>query len=312
MNNDILQRYLEGNVTQQEREEVAVWLDADKQHMDEYRLLRNIYDMVLWNKDHLVSDKPNQEPAKRMKIVRELIKVAAILIIALGLYQVIFSTINNKKDLMAQQTIHVPEGQRAETMLADGTHVWLNASSSLIFAPAFAKDERIVELDGEAYFDVEYDESRPFVVKTKHYDIVVHGTEFNVKAYKENGTFEAALINGSIEVISNTGDERIVLTPNDKVYLENNHLVMTRIDTYDHFLWKEGILYFEKNSVKELFAKLELYYDVNIEVRKEEILDHQYTGKFWTKDGVEHVLRVLQLRHDFKYSKDDMNNIIIY
>jgi hypothetical protein len=73
-------------------------------------------------------------------------------------------------------------------------------------------------------------------------------------------------------------------------------------------------LFFENQDVKDIFEKLELYYDVKIEVRNREILSnkYQYTGKFWSKDGIEHVLKVLQLRHNFKYTKDEMNNITIY
>lgn len=322
MNHDILQRYIEGDSSQQEKEDVARWLDADEKHMQEFLLLRNMYDASLWSKTN-VSYKLRKEElseedkrytskrVKRVKIAREFLKIAAIFLIALGCYHLFISPRLNVTNNMALQTVYAPEGQRAEIVLSDGTKVWLNAKSSLTFPNQFSEDERAVELNGEAYFDVTHDDIKKFIVKTNIYQVRVHGTEFNINAYN-NENFETALIKGSVEVISNTTNESIMLSPNEKVYAENNKLKLTNIENQDQFLWKKGILYFDNQNVVELFKKLELYYDVNIEVRNKDILKHRYTGKFWTKDGVEHVLKVLQLRHNFKYTKDDMNNIIIY
>jgi len=319
MDHNILERYIQGNSNQQEKEDIVKWLDADKKNMEEFLLLRGIYDATLWRKDisfgKLSSENKDDSnnKNKRIKIVRELLKVAAVFAIALGCYHLFLSSEPHiLTSNIALQTVYAPEGQRAEVVLSDGTRVWLNAKSSLVFSNEFTGDERTVELDGEAYFDVVHNDEKKFIVKTKEYQVMVHGTEFNINAYSANGEFETALINGSVEVLSNNTNERIMLSPNEKVYEENGKLILANIETQDQFLWKKGILYFEKQDVKELFEKLELYYDVKIEVRNKEILKYQYTGKFWTNDGVEHVLKVLQLRHNFKYTKDSMNNITIY
>lgn len=319
MNHDELQRYIEGNSSQQEKEEIARWLDADEKHMQEFLLLRNMYDATLWSKTNVsyklkkeeLSEGDKRYTNKRVKIAREFLKIAAVFLVALGCYHLLLSSRLNVADTMTQQTVYAPEGQRAEVVLSDGTKVWLNAKSSLTFPNLFSENERAVELNGEAYFDVTHDDSKKFIVKTNTYQVKVHGTEFNVNAYN-NESFETALIKGSVEVISNATNESIMLSPSEKVYTENNKLKLTNIENQDQFLWKKGILYFDNQNVVKLFKKLELYYDVNIEVRNKDILKHRYTGKFWTKDGVEHVLKVLQLRHSFKYTKDDMNNIIIY
>lgn len=322
MNYDILQRYIKGDLNQQEKEEVAKWLDADEKHMQEFLLLRNIYDVTLWEEqsysvkivqDEQQSEKNDRSRSKRVKILYEFLKIAAVFLISLGSYHLFLSTklyITNSN--IALQTVYAPEGQRAEVILSDGTKVWLNAKSSITFPNQFSNKDRVVELDGEAYFDVTHDETNKFIVKTEGYQVMVHGTEFNVNAYSHSDNFETALIEGSVEVVSNATNESIMLLPNSRAYEENNKLLVAKIESQDQFLWKKGILSFEKQNVEELFEKLELYYDVKIEVRNKEILTHQYTGKFWTKDGVEHVLKVLQLRHNFKYTKDNLNNIIIY
>jgi ferric-dicitrate binding protein FerR (iron transport regulator) len=323
MDHEILQRYIEGNSTQQEKEDVARWLDADEKHMQEFLLLRNVYDVSLWRgKDTFAKieeehsdENGNSNNKRRIKLVREFLKIAAVFLLALGCYHLFLSPgMKIQNTNVALQTVYAPEGQRAEVVLSDGTKVWLNAKSSITFPNDFSGAERLVKLDGEAYFDVTHDDLKKFVVKTDEYQVKVHGTEFNVNAYSNSSVFETALIAGSVEVVSNATAESIMLSPNKKVYAENNKLVLTDLESQDQFLWKKGILFFENQDVKDIFEKLELYYDVKIEVRNREILSnkYQYTGKFWSKDGIEHVLKVLQLRHNFKYTKDEMNNITIY
>lgn len=311
----MLQRYIEGLSTKEENELVGDWLNADEKHMQEFLLLRNAYDALVWSENKAL-DQPEHDnqlskPSKRIRIIREFGKIAAIFLIALGCFH-LFSSDGiemQDKDIVLQK-VYTPEGQRSEVTLADGTRVWLNAQSSLTFPNKFDK-ERIVELDGEAYFDVTHDDEKKFIVKTKNYQVMVHGTEFNVVAYSENDHFETALIEGSVEVVSNATNENLFLLPNSKVYVENNKFEVLDLHSLDQFLWKKGILSFENENVEDLFEKLELYYGVEFNITNRNILRYQYTGKFWVRDGVEHVLKVLQLRHNFKYSIDNMNKITI-
>jgi ferric-dicitrate binding protein FerR (iron transport regulator) len=210
------------------------------------------------------------------------------------------------------QTVYTPAGQRAEIILSDGTKVWLNAMTSFSFPSQFTGEERRIRLNGEAYFDVREDHSRQFVVCSGDYQIRVLGTEFNVKAYRQNNVFETALVEGSLEVKSSRTKEKVTLFPGSYVYDNEGLLSIGKITYNDQFLWKEGIFAFEGATVREIFNKLELYFDVIIEVEKSEILDFYYTGKFRMKDGVEHALHVLQLRHKFSYTIDyETNKILI-
>lgn len=317
MEKSTLQRYIEGNSSQQEKEDIAKWLDADEKNMEEFLQLRTFYDITIWNKYQESEDVFNIPFKKRIrtkKIILEFSKIAAIFLVAFCSYYFLIPQKKQLEDLtLAAQSIYVPEGQRSEVVLSDGTKVWLNARSSLTFPKHFKDTARIVELSGEAYFDVTHDEARKFIVKTKDYNIKVLGTEFNVIAYAEKNIFETSLIQGSVEVSSKLSEDRIILTPNERVYLTNDgKLATTEIVNYDQFLWKKGIMALENEPVKDILEKLEYYYDVKITMKNNEILTSRYTGKFWIKDGVEQVLRVLQLRHKFNYTIDEMNNITIY
>lgn len=312
MEKQILQQYIEGKLSQPEKEELAKWLDADQANMQEYLLLRAIYDTTLWNDQKIEEEQTIVIPAKRTRLIREFLKIAALFIFALGCsYFFLHKAEVPVEPEIVMQTLYVPEGQRAELLLADGTKVWLNAKTSFSFPTRFTNGERRVKLDGEAYFDVRKEESQHFIVSTQKHQVKVLGTEFNIKAYRQNNYFETSLLQGSVEVTSDDTNQKVTLVPHTYVFEKNGKLTLAPLQNKDQFLWREGIIAFEAEKVRDIFSKLELYFDVKMEVRNTRILDYPYTGKFRTKDGVEHVLKVLQLRHKFTYTKDNETNTIV-
>jgi ferric-dicitrate binding protein FerR (iron transport regulator) len=208
------------------------------------------------------------------------------------------------------QTLYVPAGQRAEISLEDGTKVWLNANTKLIFPNQFSGETREVQLDGEGFFDVAPGKSKPFIVKSEKVDVKVWGTRFNLMAYSGSETFETSLLEGSVEVIKSNSSKGVMLHPNERISLVKEQLVISPISNMNHFLWKEGIISFDNESFPELVDKLELYFDIKIQVKNEKILSYKCTGKFRTKDGIEHILKVLQLRNNFSYRIDEKLNKI--
>lgn len=208
------------------------------------------------------------------------------------------------------QTIFVPPGQRAELTLTDGTKVWLNAKTTFTFPDKFTANNRRVTLDGEGYFDVTKNPEKPFIVNTERYDIKVMGTEFNVTAYSGSSVFETSLLKGAVEVFSPAKNTKVSLEPHMRTYEENGILKKDTIEHENYFLWKEGLICFYDEPVDKMIKKLQLYYDVKIDVQNKTLLNNRYSGKFRTKDGVEHVLKVLQLNNKFSYEKDNDRNLI--
>lgn len=312
MDQNILHRYIAGDATQQEKEEVARWLDADKKNMKEFLAERKLYDISIWQEEQIrvagkVALDKKQQTLRTVAI--GLSKIAAIFILAFTLAYT-FLLDKSVTEPASMQTIFVPPGQRAELTLTDGTKVWLNAKTTFTFPNKFTADGRNVTLDGEGYFDVTKDPQKPFIVKTKQYDIKVLGTEFNVTAYSASSNFETSLIRGAVEVSSSTSQAKMTLQPNTRTYVENGILKKGAIEHDTYFLWKEGLICFYDEPVDKMIEKLELYYDVKIDVQNKELLRNRYSGKFRTKDGVEHVLKVLQLNNKFTYTKDNDLNLI--
>jgi len=302
----ILRRYIEGDATAEEKRRVILWLEEDEAHVREYQSLRKLHDLNTWNAGKDVKGKKTKKITLRT-LSREFLKIASVLLIgALGTY----FFINEGSSPPLMQTIYVPPGQRTELLLSDGTQVWLNSGTTLVFPDRFTHNSREIKLDGEGYFKVAKDKSKPFVVQTDLYNVRVLGTEFNVKSYSKSNFFETNLLEGSVEIFSESISP-VQLKKNERLYISDNKLVKGEVVDPNYFRWREGFICFEKERLASLFAKLELYYDTRIIVKNEALLDWGYTGKFRIRDGVEHVLRVLQRRHNFSYTKDDDKNIIV-
>lgn len=316
MDKEILQRYVEGNVTPEEIITVVDWLDADESNVREFMSLHKLNDISLLNQpedqtDNVIDIRKKKKTISFRQISYELAKIAAILILFFGGIK-LYKTTSVKEDIIAYQTLYVPAGQRAELILPDSTRVWLNARSTLVYPISFGKGIRQVELNGEAYFDVIHNEKHPFVVKTAQMDIQVLGTEFNVTAYSGSSDFEVSLLRGCIELSSPRLSTNYRMKEKEHVKLQDSKLISKNIPDYDYFRWKEGLICFNNESVTTIIEKLKLYYDVDIEVYNQKFMNSRYSGKFRTKDGIEQVLKVLQIEHKFTYTKNnDLNQITI-
>ena len=311
MNRELLQRYVEGDISDGDAARVVEWLDGDQSRVDEYLVLHKLHDITVLHATEAPALAGKRTKLRKVGI--EIAKIAAVIVAVIAVGRLIPSTDVPPTEPVAMQTLYVPAGQRARVDLPDGTKVWVNAQSTLIYPVDFGRDSgrREVTLDGEALFDVEADEQRPFYVNTPAMKVEVTGTEFNVLAYSSSAVSHIALLEGKAALYTPDGGELLyTMNPADHVILSENDLRVSPIMNYDYFRWSEGLICFSNETVREIFDKLELYFDTTIDVEREGMLDFRYTGKFRTKDGIEQVLKTIQLEHRFRYEKDTPNNRI--
>lgn len=197
-------------------------------------------------------------------------------------------------------------GQIMSMTLPDGTSVQLNAGTTMYYPAQFIGKKRVVQLEGEAYFDVEHDSNHPFVVKTYASDIEVLGTEFNVDADEDNGVFSVALAEGVVKVSPvSDPDNAIIMRPDQKVYLENGRLEIENVRVKDEIRWKDGIVDIEGLDFAALMDKLEMAFGVEIVIDRETLPEIGFTdGRLRVSDGIEYALEVLRNGSDFTWSKD--------
>lgn len=208
-------------------------------------------------------------------------------------------------------TLYTPAGQRACLVLQDGTEVWLNAKSKLVYPAQFTEEERRVKVEGEAFFNVAKDSVKPFIVSAMDVDMKVLGTQFNVYCYPDAGYVETSLLEGSVRVFfSGKEKEGILLKPDQQVTAANGKMVVKPIRLNEHFLWRDGVYAFENEPLIDILKKLELYYDVKIVVEDTTMFNETYTGKFRQRDSLDDIFKILQQIRSFKFCKDTENNII--
>lgn len=311
---ELLIKYINGDCTEQEKVTIVAWLDASPENMKEYLALRKLHDISIWQSDPVSR---NQETIKKkvsgpkLKTISfELLKIAAVFVLAFIVFRYFVSKPTTPQATTIMQTLYVPAGQRAQLTLEDGSKVWLNAKTTFIFPNHFSGTTREVKLDGEGFFEVAHNASNPFIVKTEQYDVKVWGTKFNLMAYAGKENFETSLLEGSVEVMKSGSPKGVMIKPDERIFLQNNQMVIAPIVRTDHFLWKDGIISFDDESFPEIVSRLELYFDIKIVVKRDKPFPFKCTGKFRTKDGVEHILKVLQVSNKFNYTIDYKQNLI--
>ena len=315
MDDELLIAYFKGEVSDEEAQQITEWIEAKIEHQRYYQQLCRLFEVSYW-----IEDIPEQTEVAFPKKTKALpwkhyvisfMKVAAIFVLGFALH--FFLNWQKTTHHELQHQIHVPTGQHVEIMLADGSKVWLNSGSTLTFPSKFNGKKRLVELDGEGFFEVKSDKERPFIVSTSKYQVKAVGTSFNIYDYQDSPQFEAALLNGKVEVTTNAKKSSVViLTPNQRAALCQGVLEVKPIKNANNYLWRKGILYFNE-PLLEVFDKLQEYYDIEFQIRNSSLTRKSpyCTGKFRAKDGLEHIIRVLKETNHFDYQIDYESKKII-
>lgn len=208
----------------------------------------------------------------------------------------------------------VPLGSQSKVVLPDLSVVWVNAGSSLKYRENMNKHIREVDLSGEAYFEVTTDSLNPFVVKSGKLDIKVTGTQFNVKAYKDEETVDVALVSGKVKVHLNDRDTEkgeVVLDPDRMLSYnkETNCVQVKKINAREVSAWTNGQLRFEQASFPEIAKNLERKFDVKIAIESESLKKDIFSGSFSSNYSLDRILREIDV--DKKYAWTRNNNELI-
>jgi ferric-dicitrate binding protein FerR (iron transport regulator) len=221
------------------------------------------------------------------------------------------------------KSIQVGYGGKSMLVLADGTKVWLNAGSRLVYPASFPGERREVELEGEAFFDVAQQAHQPFFVHTGKITVRVLGTRFDVKAYKEDAQVSATLISGKIQVILNEDPEKkILLSPHEKLTVVNgttnkkivgNDTMENELRYQVQFLpqaetdWINDRMIFNNESFDEVARQMERRYAVRIEFGNE-VLKREHVSGVFEKESLQQALEILKMTTKFNY-KIDSNQV---
>jgi transmembrane sensor len=344
----LLSRNLSGDATEQDNDELNHLLQQHPELMQQYDLLHQLWTVNLpAQEEPATNDKINRilqlaaaEPAtppvvpraRGMKSWRKLYWAAAI-VSALSIGTWLFVTWNKKQQALAANEVVAPKGSKTRTILPDGSTVWLNAGSRIVYA-SFNGPVREITLEGEAYFDVVQvtssatHQKKPFIVHAGTIDIQVLGTAFNVKSYPEEKTIETTLIRGLVQ-ITRKGDTKgapVYLHPNEKIVLPVSssdgsagkkpvatptaqpatqqiiHIDST-IQENEHIetAWVYNRLEFRGDNFEQLALKLERWYNIRIYFEDDAARELVFNGSL-QNETVEQAFTALKVAVPFNVS----------
>ena len=221
------------------------------------------------------------------------VAIAAMFVLIAGGTWVVLNTTTfmNKAQYIV---FEAPYGEKSKMTFPDGTVVWLNAGSSLKYSNKYNTDDRVVELEGEGYFEVAKKKKIPFVVHTRGYDVVVKGTKFNVTAYPEDSNITTTLMEGAVELLKEK--QRIAMKPCESVTLNvvSGKFTLTKVNPDVSKAWSENRIEYDNISLRELAAKLSRQYDVKIHLLTEEVGDKRFSISLRNQETIGEVMSALK------------------
>ncbi len=213
--------------------------------------------------------------------------------------QLVYSPRSSKADYSPNKNlfnvIETPRGGEYRIVLPDGTQVWLNAASTLRYPAMFTGNERMVELQGEAYFEVVSNKKMPFRVKSNLQVVEVLGTHFNINSYADEIIVRTTLLEGSIKILRENSKASQTLQPGEQASV-NPDIPLVRVNsvnTEEFIAWKNGYFLFNNENIESIMRKISRWYNVDIEYKGEKPVG-EFGGAVSKSKNISEVLRILQ------------------
>ena len=342
----VIVRYLDNTMDSEDSKRLEAWLDHNNENRRTLHAVSQIWkasedksqDALIdelnleqdWNRVFRQINRPDEKQTaarttryrkipRRQTLFSNLVKAAALILIAMtsGYLTLQYATISEPiSDEPVFNEIRTDAGERARVQLADGSKVTLNAASKIVVPTSFRSDSREVELFGQAFFDVESDRNRPFSIRTRSGVVEVVGTAFDLRSYEDEDLIKVVVREGTVEIShADTPDQKLVVNEGYKgtISISKTHLKLEWAgDMESYFAWMEGRLVFKEESLKDVFAQIERWYDVQIEIPEPDlpILEKKFSADLKTRSVIE-VMSVIQMAMGIEFVIDD-DRIFVY
>lgn len=278
--NEIMIRHLDHSATDQEKEYLLSWLKQSEENRKEYFEIRDLwlFNKTLSEQDIEIEHALNRlrsriiastmsVPSKRFKIrLYFLSRVAVFLLLILSGSYLFFDKIHKKEMDHITCRLVTTTGNKGTFILPDGTQVWLNANSTLEYPEVFTSNKRTVRLQGEAYFEVKKDITKPFQVEAGEMQVEVLGTKFIVQNYERKSEIETILIDGQVKITSEHLKKKVILFPNQRLfYSKQTHKTkLETIDALNYIGWIHDKIIFDNDPLHDIITQMEHWYGIDI------------------------------------------------
>ncbi|HEU5148770.1 MAG TPA: FecR domain-containing protein [Chryseosolibacter sp.] len=314
----LIDRYLSGQASQEEEKLIEDFFHAleRKDKISHYRLSEEMWSVIEQKVgSRKVRPTQNRAPVSRAARVslRKILAAGVVCIaVAAGFLFYMSPASHTAAPLI---TSSAPKGQKSLITLADGSRIFLNSASSVSYPETFDSDKREITLTGEAFFEIARDERRPFIVRSADIVTRVLGTSFNIKSFEgEASTVTVATGRVEVEVASTSEDlkTRVVLAPGEQaVYDAADGLNAQKVDPFPAMAWKSQTLYFDNNTLEEVAAHLERWYNVTIDIEHDRIKNCRVNGQYKQMD-LRSVLESIHYMYPIEYKFSNQNHVVLY
>ena len=294
----LIGKTISGNATSDEIKELEKWKSTAEENRRQFEKSKKAWEKgdkyipettLQKDKSKLESEYNRYLSDRIRKMSRQsfIYKIAAILAfpVALAIGWYLFGEFQKPVQLAEQlYEISSPKGHVSRVKLPDGTEVWINTNSTIIYdASSFNTNKREIQLKGEAYFEVTSSVEKPFTVVTPHANIKVTGTSFNVNAYPASMLFETVLAEGKIELQLKSGTtESIHVEPNQRVIFNsiNKKFDIEQVEAEIFTAWRNGEIIFRDATLNDLIKELERIYDIEFHMQPANLGELRFRGMF--------------------------------
>ncbi|MFC3199629.1 FecR family protein [Parapedobacter deserti] len=317
---DLLKKYDAGTASEAERYIVDEWYET----FDQPPVVPGLQDEH--SKRAIRARIWQHHPQRRIHTpwyLHPLLKVAAsmIVVVSVGLLcyqsqigQSLLSWKNDTQQHGAPRQITTGVRNLKRILLPDSSAVYLNANSVLEISPAYNKDNRAIQLTGEAFFEVKSDTSRPFIVNTQRLSIRVLGTSFNIQSYEDLEQIKVAVRTGSVAVRHDTTASLAKLTANEELtYHKNEGKFQIGQASLTHVMaWREGRLIYHQSSFKDVVRGFQNLYGIKLNTQDPEVASHLYTLTLKPTMNKTEAISLMCTILNKKYKEEEDGTIAIY
>ncbi len=325
-NMDLITKYLNGELSAKEAQNLTNWVKESEENKNTFIRYKDVWFAskvsnlssdkadIAWrdfeknieweeeNTNHQLSDK------KTRYLFNSFFRWAVAILILIGSVAsvlVLRQNIINKKNIGLSELV-VTSGKKETLELSDGTKVWLNSESKLLYPEKFMGKERKVFLTGEAYFEVAKNKRKPFIIETSDLLVQVLGTSFNICSYTEDSYIVTTLVSGEVQISGLQAENNIlkILEPNQKAtfFKETKEIELSYVDVNLYTSWTNNNIIFNNLKFSEVITRLERWYNVKLEYNENLFSETRITAKFLNDESLIEVLDVLKIPGKFNYS----------
>lgn len=310
----LLEKFLRNEATAEETQQLTEWFCQSNTRKDLSDFYTEKWENPPRSMDAILQNDMLENIRKGMRRGRhrssfsfgKMMKYAAAIIIPvmLGVGAYVLAE-NFSRDYNKQMIVSVDNGQKANLQLPDGTRVWLNSGSSIRYDKSYNRHDRVINLEGEAYFEVAKNKKRPFIVKTNAISVRAVGTTFDVKAYTNDDAITTTLIEGKVNVFN----DKVIsqLLPNQKITFNKSNRTFDKVEVYDAEmagLWKNNQLAFDSETLEDIAKVLERMYNIQVVFDSEQIKHIRFSGKI-KNNSLESILQLISLTSPIHYNVKD-------